>query len=121
MAALATSWLLAGASVARAQVNAEPTSAVVFPHPDKFARGRSAEGEMGAVAFFGKAGVGVSPGFAVGAHLGYDLFRWLALQARVLGSTHQISDGNVLSGQLIQTYQATLEGKLTLRFGQTSM
>jgi|SRR5579871_1482435 len=121
MAALATSWLLAGASVARAQVTAEPAGAVVFPDPNKFARGLYTEGEIGAVAFFGKAGEVVSPGFAVGAHLGYDIFRWLALQAHVLGSTHQISDGNVLAGQLIQTYQATLEGKLTLRFGQTSI
>lgn len=121
MAALATSWLLAGASVARAQVTAEPTSAVVFPDPSKFAHGLYTEGELGAVAFFGKAGEVVSPGFAIGAHLGYDVFRWLALQARFLGSTHQIADGNVLAGQLLQTYQATIEGKLTWRFGQTSI
>lgn len=121
MAALATSWLLAGASAARAQVTAEP-SAVVFPDPNKFARGLYTEGEIGAVAFFGPAGDNVSPGFAIGARLGYDIFRWLALQAHFLGSTHQLSDGaGALSGQLIQTYQAVLEGKLTLRFGQTSL
>ena len=117
--AASTLSLLAGAR-AHAQVTSEP-SAAIFPDPAKFARGLYTEGEIGAVAFFGKAGDVVSPGFAVGAHLGYDIFRWLALQAHVLGSTHQISDGNVLAGQLIQTYQATLEGKLTLRFGQTSI
>jgi len=121
MAALATSWLLAGASVARAQVTAEPTSAVVFPDPNKFAHGLYTEGEIGAVAFFGKAGAFVAPGFAIGAHVGYDIFGWLALQAHFLGSTHQIADGNVLSGQLLQTYQGTIEGKLTWRFGQTSI
>jgi len=122
MAALATSWLLAGASAARAQVTAEPASAVVFPDPNKFARGLYTEGEIGAVAFFGRAGDTVSPGFAVGARVGYDVFRWLALQAHFLGSTHQLSDGaGALSGQLLQTYQAALEGKLTLRFGQASI
>jgi hypothetical protein len=121
MAALATSWLLAGASAARAQVTAEP-SAVVFPDPNKFARGLYTEGEIGAVAFFGPAGDNVSPGFAIGARLGYDIFRWLALQAHFLGSTHQLSgEAGPLTGQLLQTYQAVLEGKLTLRFGQTSL
>jgi len=122
MAALATSWLLAGAPAARAQVTAEPANAVVFPDPNKFARGLYTEGEIGAVAFFGRAGDTVSPGFAVGARVGYDLFRWLALQAHFLGSTHQLSDcAGPLSGQLLQTYQAALEGKLTLRFGQASI
>jgi Outer membrane protein beta-barrel domain len=122
MAALATSWLLAGASAARAQVTAEPANAVVFPDPNKFARGLYTEGEIGAVALFGPAGDKVSPGFAVGARLGYDIFRWLAVQAHFLGSTHQLSDGaKDLSGQLLQTYQAVLEGKLTLRFSQTSI
>jgi hypothetical protein len=120
MAALATSWLLAGASAARAQVTAEP-SAVVFPDPAKFAHGLFIEGEVGAVAFFGKAGDAVSPGFAVGARVGYDVFRWLALQAHFLGSTHQVSGDSPLSGQLIQTYQGLAEGKLTYRFGQTSL
>src|SRR5450432_1616698 len=120
MAALATSWLLAGASAARAQVTAEP-SAVVFPDPAKFAHGLFTEGEVGAGAFFGKAGDAVSPGFAVGARVGYDVFRWLALQAHFLGSTHQVSGDSPLSGQLIQTYQGLAEGKLTYRFGQTSL
>jgi hypothetical protein len=120
MAALATSWLLSGAP-ARAQVTSEPSGAVVFPDPAKFARGLFTEGEVGAVAFFGRAGHDVSPGFAVGARLGYDFTRWLAVQAHVLGSTHQIAGDSVLVGQLLQTYQATLEGKLTYRFSQTSI
>jgi hypothetical protein len=119
MAALATSWLLSGAP-ARAQVTSEP-SAVVFPDPAKFARGLYTEGEVGAVAFFGRAGDVVSPGFAIGARLGYDLTRWAALQLHVLGSTHQIAGNNTLNGQLLQTYQAAVEGKLTYRFAQTSI
>jgi hypothetical protein len=130
MAALATSWLLSSAP-GRAQVTSEP-SAVVFPDPAKFARGLYTEGEVGAVAFFGRAGDVVSPGFSVGARLGYDLTGWAAVQLHVLGSTHQIAGGNPnapdatrhavdLNGQLLQTYQAALEGKLTYRFGQTSI
>jgi len=119
MAALATSWLLSGAP-GRAQVTSEP-SAIVFPDPNKFARGLYTEGEIGAVAFFGHAGDVVSPGFSIGARLGYDLTGWAAVQLHVLGSTHQIAGPNPLNGQLLQTYQAALEGKLTYRFGQTSI
>ncbi len=120
LAALAAGWLLAGPP-ARAQVTSEPSAAVVFPDPAKFARGLFTEGEVGAVAFFGRAGGDVAPGFAIGARLGYDFTRWLAVQAHVLGSTHQIAGQNVLAGQLLQTYQATAEAKLTYRFNQTSL
>lgn len=119
MAAWATSWLLWG-GLARAQVTSEP-SAVVFPDPAKFAHGLYTEGELGAVAFFGPAGNDVAPGFAVGARVGYDLTSWLAVQAHLLGSTHSITGDSPQSGQLLQTYQAMAEGKLTWRFGQTSL
>jgi hypothetical protein len=119
VAALATSWLLWGA-LGQAQVTSEP-SAVVFPDPAKFAHGLYTEGEMGAVAFFGPAGHDVAPGFAVGARVGYDLSSWLAVQAHFLGSTHSIAGDSPLAGQLLQTYQAIAEGKLTWRFGQTSI
>jgi Outer membrane protein beta-barrel domain len=120
MAALAASTLLAGGA-ASAQVTSEPSAGVIFPDPAKFARGLYTEGEVGAVAFFGRAGDDVSPGFSVGARLGYDLTRWLALQAHLLGSTHQLSGATPLGGQLLQTYQAVLEGKLTYRFSQLSI
>jgi Outer membrane protein beta-barrel domain len=126
--AASTLSLLAGAS-ARAQVTSEP-SAAIFPDPAKFARGLYTEGELGAVAFFGKAGDDVSPGVAVGARLGYDITRWLAVQAHLLGSTHGLrgevlTDANgrplPLGGQILQTYQGTVEAKLTYRFVQWSM
>ncbi len=116
---MATSWLLGGAP-AGAQVTSEP-SAVVFPDPSKFARGLYTEGEIGAVALFGPAGTDVAPGFAVGTRIGYDLSRWLAVQGHFLGSTHETQGGTPLAGQLLQTYQAIAEVKLTLRFGQTSI
>jgi hypothetical protein len=117
--ALATSRLLAGAP-AKAQVTSEP-SAALFPDPAKFARGFYSEGEVGSVTFFGRAADFVSPGFAVGTHFGYDLARWLAVQARLVGSTHETKGDTLLAGQLLQTYQAMVEGKLTYRFVQTSI
>ncbi len=118
-ALLATSWLLAGGA-ARAQVTSEPTAAV-FPDPAKFAHGLYTEGEVGAVVFSGKAGDVVGPGFAVGARLGYDLVRFFAVEGRLLGSTHETQGDSLVAGQLLQTYQATVEGKLTLRFTQASI
>ena len=118
-AALATSWLL-GSAPARAQVTSEP-SAVIFPDPAKFARGFFTEGEVGAVTFFGPASQAVAPGFAVGARFGYDIFRFFALQLHALGSTHQTKGDTAFSGQLLQTYQGTVEGKLTIRFVQWSL
>jgi hypothetical protein len=117
--AVATSFLLLAAP-ARAQVTSEPAAAI-FPDPAKFARGLYTEGEVGAVAFFGRAGDNVSPGFAIGTRLGYDLTRWLALQLHALGSTHETKSDGPAGGQLLQTYQGTAEGKATLRFGQLSV
>ena len=117
-AALATSWLL-GSAPARAQVTSEP-SAVIFPDPNKFASGLFTEGEFGTVRFFGRAGDEISQGFAVGARLGYDIFRFFAIQAHLLGSTHQTQGDTPTAGQLMQVYQGTVEGKLTLRLVQWS-
>jgi hypothetical protein len=117
-AALATS-CLCGAAPARAQVTSEP-SAVVFPDPEKFAHGLYTEGEFGGLWFNGPAGSDVGVGFAVGARVGYDIFRFFALQAHVVGSTHQTQGDTPVAGQLLQMYQATVEGKLTLRLVQWS-
>src|SRR6185436_11616160 len=75
------------ATSARAQVTKEPDAAI-FPDPKKFAHGLFTEGEVGAVAFLGPAGDAVSPGFAIGTRIGYDIFRFFALQVHGLGSTH---------------------------------
>jgi hypothetical protein len=111
----------AAAPRARAQVTKEPEAAI-FPDPNKFARGLYTEGEVGAVTFFGPAGENVAPGFAIGARVGYDVFRFLAVQAHGLGSTHLTKASERPQGdQLIQTYQGSLEAKLSLRFGQLSL
>src|SRR5262245_21080855 len=117
-AALATSWMIGGAPVV-AQVTSEP-SAVVFPDPTKFAYGLFTEGEFGGVGFLGPAGNEIAPGFALGARVGYDIFRFFALQAHLMGSTHPTQGDTPLAGQLLQVYQGLIEGKLTLRLVQMS-
>jgi hypothetical protein len=119
VAALATSWLLSSAP-ARAQVTSEPTAAI-FPDPAKFAHGLYTEGEVGALVFIGKVSEDVAPGFAIGARFGYDVFRFFAVQAHFIGSTHETKADSVVAGQLLQTYQGTVEGKLTYRFTQASI
>jgi hypothetical protein len=114
--------LAASAPGARAwaQVTKEPDAAI-FPDPKKFAHGLYTEGELGGVMFLGPARDNVGPGFAIGARLGYDVFRWLAVQAHGLGSTHVTrANGRPQGDQLLQTYQATVEGKLTFRLQQLS-
>jgi hypothetical protein len=112
---------LAPGRPARAQVTKEPDAAI-FPDPKKFASGFFTEGEIGGVAFLGPAGDNVGAGPAIGARFGYDIFRFFAVQLHGLGSTHLTkANGHPQGDQLLQTYQATVEGKLTLRFGQLSL
>lgn len=117
-----TAAVVLGPGRAQAQVTDEPNP-VIFPDPAKFARGLYTEGELGSVVFFGPAGGGkVGPGFAIGTRVGYDLTRFLAIQLHALGSTHQTSlPGKPQDNQLLQLYQAVAEGKLTMRFGQSSI
>jgi opacity protein-like surface antigen len=121
LATLAAAALVFAAVPARAQVTKEPEAAI-FPDPKKFASGFFTEGEIGGVAFLGPAGDAVAPGFAIGTRLGYDIFRFFAVQVHGLGSTHLTkANGRPQGDQLLQTYQATVEAKLTLRFGQLSL
>jgi hypothetical protein len=105
---------------ARAQITEEP--AVPFPDPAKFAHGLYTDGEVGAVTFIGKAGDKLGTGVALGARLGYDLVRFVAVQLHVLGSTHQGNFPNLpQNDQLLQVYVGTAEIKLTLTFRQLSV
>ena len=111
--------LLMPAGVAWAQVTNEPVSP--YPDPDKFARGIYGEAEVGTMLFVGDAGSSLGPGAVIGVRLGYDVFRWVALQVHAAGSTHTTSfPGMPQSGQILQLYQGTGELKLTVRFGRVS-
>jgi hypothetical protein len=109
--------LLLWAAGASAQVTTEPVSP--HPEPSKFARGLYGEAEVGTLLFLGDAGPQIGPGAALGARLGYDLLRWVALQVHAFGSTHttRFAD-SPQAGQLLQLYQGTAEVKLSVRFGQ---
>jgi hypothetical protein len=112
--------LLALPVCAHAQITEEP--APPFPDPAKFAHGLYADGEVGAVTFIGKAGDKLGTGVALGARLGYDVFRFVSIQLHALGSTHQGSFPNLpQNDQLLQVYAGTAEMKLTWTFRQLSI
>ena len=111
--------LLMPAGEALAQVTNEPVSP--YPDPDKFARGMFGEAEVGTMLFVGEAGSALGPGALIGVRLGYDFFRWVALQVHGMGSTHTTTfPGLPQSGQILQVYQATGELKLTVRFNRVA-
>jgi hypothetical protein len=112
--------LLLPAGVARAQVTTEPVAP--YPDPSKFARGFYGEAEVGALVFMGEASAALSPGTAVGARVGLDLFSFFAVQLHALGSTHTTKFADMpQAGQLLQLYQVTAEAKVTARISQFSV
>lgn len=111
---------MALAPQAAAQITEEP--APQFPDPKKFASGLYTEGEVGALGFVGRASGQVTTGFALGGRVGYDLFRWLAVQVHLAGSTHQAALSNVpQTDQLLQIYRGTGELKVTFVLRQVSL
>jgi hypothetical protein len=76
---------------------------------------------LGAFALLGKGdAVGIGP--AISGRVGYDVFRLLALQLHVAGSTHRTDFGAApQTGQLLQIYQTTAEIKVTIPVHQVSV
>jgi len=101
---------------ARAQVIAEPAPPP-FPDPKKFARGFFVSGELGALVYLGRATKYAGAGVHFGVRLGYDLTRWLALQAHVAGSSNDANLPAPTVGQSFQTflYAGELRAQLQLR------
>jgi len=98
---------------ARAQVIAEPAPPP-FPDPKKFAHGLFATGEIGALVFLGRAGRFAAPGPVVGVKLGYDLFRWLAVQGHLAGASTDANLPPPTVGQTFQSYFFLGEARLSL-------
>jgi hypothetical protein len=103
--------------VAHAQVISEqaPPS---FPDPKKFSRGFYAEGDLGALAFAGgNAGKYAGAGPAFGVRLGYDILRFLSVQAHIMGSSAQTRLPGPVEGQSFQTliYGAEAHGQVQIR------
>jgi hypothetical protein len=113
MAALVTSSV---ASVASAQVTEAP-KAQLFPDPGKFSYGVYTGGEGGAVIPLGPVRSHLRPGWGVGLLVGYDVTRWLAIEARGVGSTHLTHfEAAPQDGELLQLYQLLGALRLSLRY-----
>jgi hypothetical protein len=120
--ALALAALVAGSSAgtARAQLMGEPPDP--RPDPAKFSRGLYAEAEVGTQLFLGEARGPLGPGVAIGGRLGYELFRWLAVQVHALAATHETDfAGGPQSDQLLQVVQGTGELRLAVPLGQWAL
>jgi hypothetical protein len=102
------------ATRARAQVIAEPAPPP-WPDPKKFAKGPFASGELGALVYLGRAGKYTAPGIAFGLRLGYDIARWLAVQAHVLGASSDANTPPPTFGQSFQTYVYGGEVRLSVQ------
>src|SRR5262249_10871818 len=108
--------LLLMISPVRAQVIAEPAPPP-FPNPKKFARGFFASGELGALVYLGRATQYAGAGVHFGVRLGYDLTRWLAIQAHVAGSSNDANLPPPTVGQAFQTflYAGEVRAQLQIR------
>jgi hypothetical protein len=106
--------------VARAQVIVEP-AAPPFPDPKKFARGLFASGEIGAMVYVGKMGKYADPGVAFGVRIGYDFWRWLAVQVHVVGASSDASLPPPTVGQSFQTYIYAAEARFSAQIRRFSL
>jgi len=88
-----------------------------FPNPKKFARGFFASGELGALVFLGRAARYATAGPTFGVRIGYDVTRWLAVQAHVAGTSADANLPPPTVGQSFQLllYAGELRAQLQLR------
>lgn len=110
-------FLLAWAPQAAAQVMGEPPDP--RPDPTRFSSGLFAEAEAGALVFLGDARRPLGPGLAIGAKVGYEIGRWVAIQVHGLAATHETDfDSGPQSDQLLQVVHGTGELRLAVPLGQ---
>jgi hypothetical protein len=105
---------LSTAQRAQAQVIAEPAPPP-WPDPKKFAKGPFASGEVGALVYLANSGKYASPGVAFGVRLGYDIFRWLAVQVHVLGGSNDATLPPPTINQAFQTYVYAAEARFKVQ------
>ena len=120
LALLGMALLLFFSLPARAQVIAEAPPPP-FPNPKKFARGFFASGELGAFVFIGRAAQFAPAGPTFGVRLGYDITRWLAVQAHVSGTS---ADANLPPPTVGQSFQLLLyaaEAKLQVQIRRVAL
>jgi hypothetical protein len=100
--------------LAAAQVIAEKPAAP-FPDPSKFERGFFVEGNLGASVFVGRLGQYADPGPAFSVRLGYDVLRWLAVDARVGGELSAVDAPAPFDHQVSQLFVYAAEVRLQLQ------
>jgi hypothetical protein len=118
--ALGMTMMLSTARRAEAQVITEPAPPP-WPDPKKFAKGPFASGEVGTLIFLGPIGKYAEPGVAFGVRLGYDLFRWLDVQAHVMGVSANANLPPPTVGQSFQTYLYAGEVRLKLQIHRVQL
>jgi hypothetical protein len=118
--ALEMTMMLSTVRQAEAQVIAEPAPPP-WPDPKKFAKGPFASGEVGTLVFLGPIGKYAEPGVAFGVRLGYDLFRWLDVQAHVMGASSDAKLPPPTVGQSFQTYLYAGEVRLKLQIHRVQL
>ena len=107
---------VAFATVAQAQVTAPPKPEL-FPDPSKFSYGIYTAGELGAVTLLGPVHTHLRPGWGLGVTAGFDITRWLAVEARAVGSTHVTRfEGAPQDAELLQLYQLLGALRLSWRY-----
>ena len=93
----------------------------IFPNPKKFARGFFAQGEIGTMLFVGRTSKYANPGVHVGARLGYDILRWLAVQGHVSATMMDATLPPPTIGQSFQTYIYAAEARLSLQLRRVQL
>ena len=83
-----------------AQAEEDPT---VFPDPNKFSRGFFVEAGAGPAFPIGTPATVLGTAFSIAGRTGYEIRRWIALQAQVGAMVSHYDDG-VLTDELLQQY-----------------
>ena len=88
-----------------------------FPDARRFSRGFFAEGDVGALFYLGKMQRYAAPGPQLAVRLGYDLTRWLGVQAHVGGAISSADTAPPQVGQAFELflYSGELRAHLQLR------
>jgi hypothetical protein len=92
-----------------------------FPDSKKFSRGFFASGELGALVFLGDGGKYAGPGALFGVRLGYDLFRFLALETHFFGAASSATLPAPTIDQSFQTYLYSAEVRLSAQIRRVAL
>lgn len=96
-------------------------TSVASAEPRPRSSGFYAEAGIGARGFLGEAAQSSKIGPVASLHIGYDLFSWLSVGARVETSTHEATVPPPPEGEYYQLYSGGGEGRLSLALGPMAL